>query len=489
MRDFILLYINGKRHQISGETIFQPLSDWLRYKQGLVGTKVVCAEGDCGACSALLGRVRNGTLKYEVFNTCIQYVYQLDCQHVVTVEGLKENGQLHPVQQAMIDHFGSQCGYCTPGFVVTMAGLFESQEALTEQNVREGLTGNLCRCTGYQSIIKAALAVNPDTVKRMGERFPAALMVEDFKEHRQTAVAIEYEETLSGESITKRHFNPVTLQEAIRLKSEHPGATLVAGGTDISVQMNKHRIDPQTVISLSNVLHLDTLAIEADYLKIGAKVSLRDLEDFCKAPLFEFYKILQVFASDQIKNVGTLAGNIVNASPIADALPLLFVTNAEIELRGGQSARWVNINEFYHGYKKIEIQADELITQIRLPLPKQGNLLKLYKVSKRRDLDISIFTAGIFMEMAGKAVRQVRIAYGGVAPVVLRLTETENFLKNKTLDLENIKKAGKLARREIVPISDVRASHDYRFQLAENTLLKFYYEVLETLSMHKERTP
>ncbi len=479
MRDYILLYINGKRHQITGEQIFQPLSDFLRYEKGLTGTKVVCAEGDCGACTALLGRVRQGALQYEIFNTCIKYVYQLDGQHVVTVEGLKENGQLHPVQQTMIDYFGSQCGYCTPGFVVAMAGLFEKTQAPTEQDVRDGLTGNLCRCTGYTPIIDAALAVDGTSVKTMSERFPEESMLEDLQAHATRSIAIEYDETITGTAVTHRYFNPCTVSEATQLKQQHPNAFLIAGGTDLSVQMNKGRISPQTVISLSNLPGLGKLEIQDGYLNIGAKVSWTQLEDFCREALPEFHKILAVFASGQIKNVGTMAGNIANGSPIADSLPFLYVTNAEIELAGTTGTRWVNIHDFYHGYKVNEMQSDELITQIRLPLPTAEQTLKLYKVSKRKDLDISTFTAGFFMEREGDAIKDIRIAYGGVGPVVLRLPRTESFLKDNALNFENAQKASKMARTEITPISDVRASDDYRLQLSENILLKFYYEVTQ----------
>ena len=480
MRDFVLFYINHTRHRVSGEAIFQPLSDWLRYEQGLVGTKVVCAEGDCGACSALLGRMSGGSLQYQVFNSCIQYLYQLDCQHVVTVEGLKENGQLHPVQQAMIEHFGSQCGYCTPGFVVALAGLFEKQKNLNTQAVRTGLTGNLCRCTGYQPIIEAALSIHPEKIKPLAKRFPIKKMVNDFQQHRPIPIAMEYEETLAPRG-TKRYFNPVTLQKASQLKQQHPDAVLIAGGTDISVQMNKDRLDPPTVLSLSNVPGLDTLTLQGKAVTVGAKVCWSELEAFCEKNLPELHKILQVFASDQIKHVGTLAGNIANASPIADSLPFLFVMNADLELSGLQKKRWLPIHEFYRGYKQTALQPDEIITHIRFSLPQPGHVLKLYKVSKRRDLDISTFTAGIYMETQDQEIQQARIAYGGVGPVVLRLTNTEKFLKNKALDWQTMKKAGHLARSEIFPISDVRASNDYRLQLAENILEKFYYEVAEAI--------
>ncbi len=479
MRDYILLYINGKRYQVAGEQIFQPLSDFLRYEQGLTGTKVVCAEGDCGACTALLGSVKENKLTYEVFNTCIQYVYQLDCQHVVTVEGLKTNGTLHPVQQSMIDHFGSQCGYCTPGFVVAIAGIFEKKKVLSEQDIRDGLTGNLCRCTGYQPIIQAVLAITPETVPLMAECFSDEAMLRDFEQYSTNSIAVEYQEIIANQSTIKKYFNPATLQELLDCKKQHPNAVFVAGGTDISVQMNKGKVRPDTIISLSNLPDLDFIKSQDGFIRIGPKVCWTELENFCKEAFPELYKILMVFGSPQIRNVGTIAGNIANASPVADALPFLFVMNAEVELSSVDGKRWVNVNDFYHDYKKTEMTQEEFITEIRLSPLQPRQKMKLYKVSKRKDLDIAMFTAGMLLQEMDGMIQDIRIAYGGVGPVVLRLPETENFLRDKQFCLENFQKAGRLARGEITPISDVRASAEYRWQLSENMLLQFYHDVLE----------
>ncbi|MBF0286898.1 MAG: FAD binding domain-containing protein [SAR324 cluster bacterium] len=479
MRDYILLYINGKRYQVSGEQIFQPFSDFLRHEQGLTGTKVVCAEGDCGACTALLGTVKNHELIYEIFNTCIYYVYQLDCQHVVTIEGLKANGHLHAVQQSMIDHFSSQCGYCTPGFVVAAAGMFEKKNVLSEQDVRYGLTGNLCRCTGYQPIIQAVLAVAPDTVPSIAECFPSSAMLQDFEQHTTDSIAAHYEETITGKSVIKKFFNPATLQEILDCKKQYPAAAFVAGGTDISVQMNKGKVHPDTIISLSNLPNLDFIKRQEEYVRIGPKVCWAELEHFCKNTFPEWHKTLTVFGSPQIRNVGTIAGNIANASPVGDSLPFLFVMNAEVELSSVHGKRWVDINDFYHGYKNTEMTKEELITEIRLAPLNAVQKMKLYKVSKRKDLDIAIFTAGILLEEMDGVIQNIRIAYGGVGPVVLRLLETEAFLKKKQFCLETFREAGKLARGEITPISDVRASAEYRLQLSENILLQFYYDVCE----------
>ena len=483
MRDYLIFYVNGIRHQISGEHGFQSLSDYLRSDLGLVGTKVVCAEGDCGSCTVLIGRVRNSELHYEGIDSCIQYLYQLDCAHVITVEGLKSGFQkMHPVQKAMVDAFGSQCGYCTPGFVMSLAAMLETQEALTRHSVQDGLTGNLCRCTGYEQIIDAALSLNQQEIPKVSKRFEAKAMLEDFKEHLSQAVFSEFEEKWNGSVQKIQFYVPSSLEEALEFKQKNDDVTIVAGGTDISVQLNKGRLEPSCVMSLTHLNGLDSYEINERTVTVGAKLTWTKLAEICQQNLPQFAEIIEIFASRQIKNAATLAGNIANSSPIADSLPFLYVIDAEIELSRLEpnaevaEKRWVRINQFYHGYKKTEMKPEELITRIRWNLPETEDMLKLYKVSKRKDLDISTFTAGIWLKLQKGKINKARLAFGGVGPVVLRLPETEKYLRGKPLLAEIFQQAGKIARDEITPISDVRASADYRLQLAENILQKFFHE-------------
>ena len=223
MRNYLLIYVNGSRHQISGERCFQSFSDYLRNDLGLVGTKVVCAEGDCGSCTVLVGRLRNGELKFEGFDSCIQYLYQLDCTHVITVEGLKQDNQIHPVQQAMVDAMGSQCGYCTPGFVMSLAAMLETGETMTRLSVQDALTGNLCRCTGYEQIIEAALSLtkfrsaSPE-LQPASKRFDQKVMVADFNRHTLEPVLSEYVQKWNGVTNRVRFFVPCTMKEAIKFK-------------------------------------------------------------------------------------------------------------------------------------------------------------------------------------------------------------------------------------------------------------------------------
>lgn len=486
-RDHLLIFINGERHEVAGADAFLTLSDYLRLRLGLVGTKIVCSEGDCGACSVLIGRVEHGTasgnkrLAYRAIDSCIQFMFQLDRTHVVSIEGLKRNGLLSPVQESMVKCHGSQCGFCTPGFVTTMAGMFEAedadrQDALTADELRYGLSGNLCRCTGYVQIIDAGRAVDPCKTARISELYPDGPIIESFDGHTGDDVSIRGDD---GRTVSV----PASLDSAVAFKSKHPGCTVVAGATDIGVQHNKGRVDPREVLCLANVSEMRGVDHTADTLTAGACTNWSRLERHIKGLVPQFHNILTVFGSPQIRNAGTIGGNIANASPIADSVPFLFVTGAELELAGTDGTRRVNINDFYQGYKQFDLKPDELIARVHIPLPTGAQTLKLYKVSRRRDLDISTFTAAVLMELdgTGQTIRDIRIAYGGVAPVVLRLPKTEAFLTGKPLEEAVMHAAGELARTEVKPITDVRGSADFRLQLAENILTKFYFDCTQTV--------
>jgi xanthine dehydrogenase small subunit len=474
MRDKILLYINGERHQVGGSAAFAPVTDYLRYTLEQTGTKVVCAEGDCGACTVLLGRLKDGEIAYKPVNSCIQYLYQLDCSHIVTIEGLREKTDLNPVQEAMVACHGAQCGYCTPGMVVTMCALFEEKQGngdvtpATEKDIRNALTGNLCRCTGYESILKAGMAVETAKVARLPKLYPPQEMIEDFTRHQRQALRLEADGRV--------FYNPVTLEEAVGFKKNHPNATIISGGTDVSVFCNKRDFEPPVVMGLSNLPGLESITVEGGRLIVGARASLADLERFVPDIFPELHAMLEVFGSPQIKHAGTLAGNIANGSPIGDTLPFLFVMEALVEVIGTAGTRTININELYTGYKTLALLPDELITRILIPLPEPREELKLYKVSRRKHLDISTFMAAIRMRRQGENIERIRLAYGGVGPVILRLPRTEAFLTGKPFTEGTFEAAGQLAKEEITPISDVRGSRDFRMQLAENILMKFCLE-------------
>lgn len=475
MRDYILLYINGREHRVSGEKVFAPVTDYLRYDLGLCGTKVVCAEGDCGACTVLMGRLQGADLEYKPINSCIQYVFQLDCSHLITVEGLKHNAQLNPVQEAMVECHGAQCGFCTPGFVVAMCSMFDDGKPKTACQIKDGLTGNLCRCTGYEAIVKAGLEVDLSAWKPVAEQYPAENMVSAFKSHLQNSISIKWDE--------KELFVPSDLKNACAFKSKNPSAVTVTGGTDVAVNMNKRGLVPDFVMSTSNLSGLSEIVSRKDgertVLEVGGRVTLKALEDYVSELSPDLKYIMWVFGSPQIRYAGTLAGNIANASPIADTPPLLFTMDAEIEVTGVNGVRKIKMTDFYLGYKKLALQSDELITKIHLPLPVKDEIVRLYKVSRRQHLDISAFTAAIRLKVNKGKIETAAVTYGGVAAVVMRLPKVEEFLIGKEFSLETCRAAGKLARSEVAPISDVRGSRDYRLALAENVFSKFYYETAE----------
>ncbi|HYE58643.1 MAG TPA: FAD binding domain-containing protein [Rhodothermales bacterium] len=469
MRDYLLLYVNGAPVEIRGAEAFRTLTGYVRTERHLTGTKVVCEEGDCGACTVLIGRVEEGAMVYRPVNACILHLYQLDRAHVVTVEGLARDGSLSAVQASMVHHHGAQCGFCTPGFVTAMTALYEAQAPITEQAVRDGLTGNLCRCTGYEPILKAALAVDPAGVPRLNDLYPPEAMRAAFEAVAQEPVHID-----AG---TQIFCSPITVEEAARFKAAHPGVVIVQGGTDVGVWCNKRGYVPDVVLGLSQIPGMDEIAVRGGRLDVGGTATLQALEAFVRDLVPAFHGILRLFGSPQIRHAGTLAGNIGNGSPIADSLPFLYVMEAELELAGVNGHRRVGLREFFRGYKTFDLAPDEMIARIRIPLPEPDETLRLYKVSKRKDLDISTFTAAFRMMERDGRIERIHIAYGGVGPVVMRLPQTEAFLAGQAVTLETFVQAGQLAREEIAPISDVRGSRDFRLQLAETVMLKFYHEL------------
>jgi xanthine dehydrogenase small subunit len=470
MRDYVLTYINGVRYEIRGSDARLSLSDFLRRRLGLVGTKIVCSEGDCGACSVLLGRRSDDGIRYQAIDSCIVFLFQLDLMHIVTIEGLAKLGGLTAIQQAMIDCHGSQCGFCTPGFVMTMTGMVENGSAGHSDTLRDGLTGNLCRCTGYTAIIEAGMSASNQEQPRIAEIYPPIAMLAEFESHGSNCVEL-------SDGVGKTIYCPANLTSAINYLADHPSALIVSGATDIGVRVNKGLLLPDNLLDLSKLTQLTEIKLSDGKLIIGARASWTAIEATYRDLVPEFYHVLSLFGSPQIRNMGTIGGNIINASPIADSLPFLHIMNAELILESkSQGMRTVNINDFYSGYKKFDLKAGELLTSIHVPLPEAEDLLGLYKVSRRRDLDISSFTTAIRVRLNGNTISSALIAFGGVGPLVLRAARTESFLQGRAFCEATLREAGDLAAAEVAPISDVRGSADYRLQLTRNVLLKFFFE-------------
>jgi xanthine dehydrogenase small subunit len=470
MRDHVRFFLNDRPQTVRGGAAFASLTEYLRAGQRLVGTKVVCAEGDCGACTVLVGRVSDGRVRYSPIDACIQFLYQLDGTHVVTVEGLARNGELHPVQQALVDHHGSQCGYCTPGIVLALAGWAQGGAPADPAAARIALTGNLCRCTGYLPILDAAAALAVSAVA--GDCDPGPASQRPATEELR-ALAIEPLEIVDGGRIA---YAPTTLEDAAAFKAEYPDAVIVAGATEIGVLRNKKNYEPRALLSLNRVPDLGLMSYADGRIVFGANVTWAQVERAVREPLPEFHRIVERFGSPQIRNAATLVGNVAHGSPIADSLALLSVMGAELELVSVRGTRRRSINGFYTGYKQKDLSADELIVRVALPLPASGERLRLYKVSRRFDLDIATFGAAIRVRESDGLVRRAAVALTGVAPTVVRLPGTEAFLRGRPFAEATFRDAGRIARSEVRPISDVRGGREFREQLAENILAKFYFD-------------
>jgi xanthine dehydrogenase small subunit len=305
-------------------------------------------------------------------------------------------------------------------------------------------------------------------------------MLEDLRRHLASPVYIHVSPVVAGSDLKRRTFySPRSLEDALDFKALHSEATIVSGATELGVLGNKKGLHPAALLSLTNIPYLDQVSCEEDVVVIGANTTWTQIEALAKEILPEFYKIIVRFGSPQIRNVATLAANVAHGSPIADSLPFLMITDAELELVSRRGVRRAKINGFYKGYKAKDLAPDEIITKVIIPLPAADELLRLYKVSRRNDLDIATFGAGVRMKRAGDLITRAFISYSGVAATVVRLPETEAFLQGKLFSESTFREAGQVARTEIKPITDVRGSRDFRLQLAENILLKFYFDCTE----------
>lgn len=467
MRDYIILYINGKEHRVRGSQVFLPISDYLRYGQTLTGTKIVCAEGDCGACSILKAFPnQNGEFSFSAVNSCISPLYLYDGSHVITIEGLKNENGLHPVQEAMVAENGSQCGFCTPGFVVALTAMFEEKTTTSPQKTKNALTGNLCRCTGYHDIIKAALTVDTNQVKKIKDHYQSKELIENLLAHKKQAVHIRTEER-------ELHI-PVELEAALPTKDQR--TRIVSGATDLGVQFNKEKIELEKVLSLHLIDELYQIGHQDNQISVGAKVTISQFQNFVAQQIPEVDNFLNIFASPQIKNVATLVGNIANASPIADTTPFLMALDTIVDIASSKGRRQIALKDFYRGYKDLDLKDDEIILRILISVPENKRFFKNYKVSQRRDLDISCLNSSFLFHFDETTINQARVVYGGVGPTTLRLPKMESYLEGKKFCSSTVEGAKKLLLEEISPISDARGSDRFRKTMALNLFDKFFHE-------------
>lgn len=474
MRDTIIFYINGTRYEINHKDAFKSLSDYLRYDLGKTGTKVVCAEGDCGACTVLVASGRDkekGKLYYRSINSCITFLHLMDLHSIITVEGISKDNELHPVQTAMRENHGAQCGYCTPGFICAMAGMTDDlkkkDQSITKKGTKNYLTGNLCRCTGYEPILTAALSTDLSKVSPLYDRYHNQDMINEFENLQN--------QTLKIKTDHYELFLPSQIDEAIQLLGEKE-IKIISGATDIGVQINKGLYERNKVLSLYRIQEMEKIEKVKDEFHVGATATWTEIEKAFESDIPEYSRLLHLFASPQIKNTGTLVGNIANASPIADGIPFLMVCGASVVLLSLRGERTVLLTQFYKGYKELDLEKDELIKKVIIPIPSREHFLKLYKVSLRKDLDISAVTFACKTQIENNHIKNIKLAYGGVGPVIKRLEKTEQFLENKPWNEKTIKEGMDLLEKEISPISDLRGSAQFRTQISKNLLMKFFIE-------------
>jgi len=445
----------------------------LNYLRSLAthkGVKEGCAEGDCGACTVIIAEVGNNQLKYKAINSCLVFLPMLHGKQLITVENLavkKANEiKLHPVQQAMVDLNGSQCGYCTPGIVMTMFSLYKNHQSPDREIIEDALTGNLCRCTGYQPIIKAAEKACGNGNK------------DHFSENEKDTILLLNQikkGSISIETSSQKYFQPTTIKGAFDHIETHPDASIINGSTDIALKQTKQFQVLEELIDFSNIEELKQFEESEIEITIGSGLSLESIQAKIGDQLPAFSNLLNVFASKQIREVATLGGNIGTASPIGDTIPLLTAYNSRLKLVSRSNERIISIEEFITGYRKTDLQKGEIIHSIIIPKP-ENQMIQFYKVSKRKDLDISTVSAGFRLELVNNKVTDICLAYGGMAEIPKKASATENYLLNKDWTFENINKATKILKDEFNPISDARAGVEFRKTAAKNLLIKFYEE-------------
>jgi xanthine dehydrogenase small subunit len=454
------------------------LLDYLREAEGATGTKEGCGEGDCGACTVVVGRLSDGKLEYQPVNACIQLLGQVDGCQVITVEDLAaSSGSLHPVQAALVEHHGSQCGFCTPGFVMALFAMYQSTNGpLTRAEVNAWLAGNLCRCTGYRPIVAAGLAVGAGP---RGDRFRLAA-----KDMAGVLGVLADDESIFVGDERSFFAAPASLDELAELYEEHPDAAIVAGATDVGLWVTKQLRDLPKVIYVGKVDGFARIEDQGRALFIGAGATYAEVETQFARLDPDLGELLRRLGSKQVRAVGTVGGNIANGSPIGDTPPALIALGSTIELRKGKTLRTLPLEDFYVEYGKQARLPGELLTGITIPRLGPGQLFRCFKISKRYDQDISSVMGAFRFSIDGAGVvRDARIAYGGMAGIPKRATNAEKALVGTALrDSRAWQAAFNALRGEFSPIDDHRASARYRVETAHALLGKALIEAAGTAS-------
>ena len=469
MRNHISFLLNGAKQRIEGLSPTTTLLQWLRREQRLTGTKEGCAEGDCGACTVVAGSLAPGGLHHAAVNACILFMPMLDGKSVTTVEGVAaSDGTLHPCQRALVDAHASQCGFCTPGFVMSLYADSLARDGEARPAIDDLFSGNLCRCTGYGTIVTAATQArgaeaSSDTARRREER--AALH------------AIKHQDTLALNHAGQSWWSPATPAALFELLAAHPLARIVAGATDVGLWVTKQQRHLPELIDITRIRYLQTISDHDGTIAVGAAVTYSQVEATLSQHYPDLVEVIRRIGGRQIRNAGTIGGNIANGSPIGDMSPALIALGATLELASkADGPRFLPLEDYFLGYGKQALRPGEIVSRVLVPKLPDPRQLSCHKLSKRFDSDISAVLGCFNISVEAGIITSARIAFGGMAATPKRARHVEAALIGEPWTRATIDAAIPEFEQDFTPISDARASAAYRLQAAKNMALRTFIE-------------